>query len=67
VGTTQRPFHRQTIQTSYLKRHWTLLVQAVDHYFPELAVYWQAFSFIPTLATDDDVMISYAATRRLGG
>ena len=41
------------------KTHWTLLVQAVDHYFPELAVYWQNFSFIPTWRTDD-IMISYA-------
>jgi len=41
------------------KTHWTLLVQAVDHYFPELAVYWQNFSFIPSWRTDD-IMISYA-------
>ncbi len=42
------------------KSHWTLLVQAVDHYLPELAVFWQAFSFIPSWRRDD-VMISYAA------
>ncbi len=43
------------------KSHWTLLVQAVDHYFPELADYWQHFSFIPSWRTDD-IMISYAPT-----
>ena len=42
------------------KTHWTLLVQAVDHYLPELAAYWQHFSFIPNWRTDD-IMISYAA------
>ncbi len=41
------------------KSHWTLLVQAVDHYLPELADYWQHFSFIPSWRRDD-VMISYA-------
>jgi 50S ribosomal protein L16 3-hydroxylase len=41
------------------KSHWTLLVQAVDHYLPELADYWQQFSFIPSWRRDD-VMISYA-------
>ncbi|MCB1660055.1 MAG: cupin domain-containing protein, partial [Pseudomonadales bacterium] len=42
------------------KTHWTLLVQAVDHYLPELATFWQNFSFIPSWRRDD-VMISYAA------
>lgn len=41
------------------KTHWTLLVQAVDHYLPELAAYWDAFRFIPGWRTDD-IMISYA-------
>ncbi len=41
------------------KTHWTLLVQAVDHYLPELAAFWQNFSFIPSWRRDD-VMISYA-------
>ncbi len=39
--------------------HWTLLVQAVDHYFPELAAYWEHFRFIPAWRTDD-IMISSA-------
>lgn len=41
------------------KTHWTLLVQAVDHYLPELAAYWEAFSFVPGWRTDD-IMISSA-------
>lgn len=39
--------------------HWTLLVQAVDHYLPELADYLDHFSFIPNWRIDD-IMVSYA-------
>lgn len=39
--------------------HWTLLVQAVDHYMPELADYLEKFSFVPNWRIDD-IMVSYA-------
>jgi len=39
--------------------HWTLLVQAVDHYVPEVAALMEAFDFIPSWRVDD-IMISYA-------
>ncbi|MGH8491862.1 MAG: JmjC domain-containing protein [Moraxellaceae bacterium] len=39
--------------------HWTLLVQAVDHYLPELADYLDHFSFIPNWRIDD-IMLSFA-------
>lgn len=39
--------------------HWTLLVQAVDHYLPALADYLEHFSFLPSWRIDD-IMISYA-------
>ena len=38
---------------------WTLLVQAVDHYLPELADYLDHFAFIPGWRIDD-IMVSYA-------
>ncbi|CAA0118850.1 50S ribosomal protein L16 3-hydroxylase [Halioglobus japonicus] len=38
---------------------WTLLVQAVDHYFPEVAELQRLFDFIPRWRMDD-VMVSYA-------
>lgn len=41
------------------KTHWTLLVQAVDHYLPELADYLDNFSFIPNWRIDD-IMMSFA-------
>ncbi len=41
------------------KTHWTLLVQAVDHYLPELADYLDHFGFIPNWRIDD-IMISFA-------
>lgn len=41
------------------KSHWTLLVQAVDHYLPELADYLEHFSFVPNWRIDD-IMVSYA-------
>ncbi|MBA4502087.1 cupin domain-containing protein [Marinobacterium marinum] len=39
---------------------WTLLVQAVDHWVPEVAPLMQAFNFIPQWRRDD-LMISYAS------
>lgn len=40
---------------------WTLLVQAVDHYVPEVAALVEPFRFIPNWRIDD-VMVSYAVT-----
>jgi len=40
--------------------HWTLLVQAVDHWVPEAAKFLQQFNFIPSWRIDD-LMISYAS------
>ncbi|KTC86619.1 JmjC domain-containing protein [Legionella brunensis] len=40
--------------------HWTLLVQAVDRFIPEVALMLDHFNFIPQWRVDD-VMISYAA------
>jgi 50S ribosomal protein L16 3-hydroxylase len=42
------------------KKRWTLLVQAVDHYVPEVAALIEPFRFIPNWRIDD-VMVSYAA------
>ncbi|OPX54128.1 50S ribosomal protein L16 3-hydroxylase [Oceanospirillum multiglobuliferum] len=39
--------------------HWSLLVQAVDHYVPEVSELIDAFNFIPSWRVDD-IMISYA-------
>ena len=39
--------------------HWTLLVQAVDHYSPEAKALLSAFNFVPNWRIDD-LMISYA-------
>lgn len=41
------------------EQDWTLLVQAVDHYVPEVAELLEAFDFIPRWRLDD-VMVSYA-------
>lgn len=41
------------------EKHWTLLVQAVDHYVPEVATLIEPFRFIPNWRIDD-VMVSYA-------
>jgi len=40
--------------------HWTLLVQAVDHWSPEAAELMERFRFVPNWRIDD-LMISYAA------
>ena len=42
------------------KTQWTLLVQAVDHYVPEVAELIEPFRFVPNWRIDD-VMVSYAA------
>ncbi|MDB5714499.1 MAG: cupin protein [Sphingomonadales bacterium] len=42
------------------KKPWTLLVQAVDHYVPEVAALIDPFRFIPNWRIDD-VMVSYAS------
>lgn len=39
--------------------HWTLLVQAVDHYLPALSDYLAKFDFLPAWRIDD-IMVSYA-------
>ncbi len=41
------------------KRHWTLLVQAVDHHVPAVAALIEPFRFVPNWRIDD-VMVSYA-------
>ncbi|ATJ83448.1 JmjC domain-containing protein [Halomonas beimenensis] len=41
------------------ERDWTLLVQAVDHYVPEVAALLEAFTFLPRWRLDD-IMVSYA-------
>lgn len=41
--------------------HWTLLVQAVDQWVPEVAALLDAFRFIPNWRLDD-IMVSYAPT-----
>lgn len=41
-------------------RQWTLLIQAVDHYVPNVAALIEPFRFIPNWRIDD-VMVSYAA------
>ena len=40
--------------------HWTLLVQAVDHWMPEAAKFLELFAFIPRWRIDD-LMMSYAS------
>jgi len=46
--------------TSLPDKNWTLLVQAVDHYLPEVKALLQCVDFLPSWRIDD-VMISYAA------
>ncbi|SEI71761.1 50S ribosomal protein L16 3-hydroxylase [Allopseudospirillum japonicum] len=52
------PFDEHTFAQLPAK-NWTLLVQAVDHYVPEVAALLDAFDFIPRWRLDD-IMISYA-------
>lgn len=41
------------------EQDWTLLVQAVDHYVPEVAELLETFDFLPSWRLDD-IMVSYA-------
>jgi len=52
------PFDEATF-ASLPDRDWTLLVQAVDHYVPEVAELLERFAFLPRWRLDD-IMISYA-------
>lgn len=52
--------HGPFSETDFLRDNpWTLLVQAVDHYIPEVAELQRLFDFIPRWRMDD-VMVSYA-------
>lgn len=54
----QGPF-AETDFTSLPERDWTLLVQAVDHWVPEVKALLQSVPFLPSWRVDD-VMVSYA-------
>jgi len=43
------------------EKNWTLLVQALDHWLPEVREILDEFDFLPSWRLDD-VMVSYAAT-----
>jgi 50S ribosomal protein L16 3-hydroxylase len=53
--------HHGPFQTSDFQRDlaWTLLVQAVDHYIPDVAALRKLIDFIPQWRVDD-IMVSYA-------
>lgn len=53
------PFEHDTF-ARLPKTDWTLLVQAVDHWFPQATEFLQQFSFIPQWRIDD-LMMSYAS------
>lgn len=53
------PFSEDTFST-LPATHWTLLVQAVDHWMPESAKFLELFTFIPRWRIDD-LMVSYAS------
>jgi 50S ribosomal protein L16 3-hydroxylase len=53
------PFAEDTFQ-NLPERDWTLLVQAVDQFIPEVAELLENFRFLPSWRIDD-VMISFAA------
>lgn len=53
------PFNEDTF-ASLPARDWTLLVQAVDQFVPEVNSLLEPFRFLPTWRIDD-VMVSYAA------
>lgn len=52
------PFSEQDFQ-ELPESHWTLLVQAVDHFMPDMAALLDQFRFIPNWRLDD-LMVSYA-------
>ena len=47
--------------THLTQQGWSILVQAIDHWFEDYAVLFDAFDFIPAWQRDD-IMISYATT-----
>ncbi|MDI5986979.1 cupin domain-containing protein [Halomonas sp. M4R5S39] len=53
------PFDERTF-AKLPERAWTLLVQAVDHYVPEVGELLEHFDFLPRWRLDD-IMISYAS------
>lgn len=53
------PFNEDDFKT-LPERDWTLLVQAVDQFVPEVGELLKAFRFLPSWRLDD-IMISYAA------
>ena len=55
----QGPFQESDF-TSLPDTHWTLLVNDIETYFPELSEFIESFRFIPDWRIDD-LMISYAA------
>lgn len=57
----QGPFDEEDFQT-LPESHWTLLVQEVDQWVPEIAKLIDHFNFIPRWRIDD-VMVSYAPDR----
>lgn len=52
------PFYEDDFAT-LAERDWTLLVQAVDHWVPEIAALFDHFRFIPSWRLDD-IMLSYS-------
>lgn len=52
------PFSEQDFET-LPPTHWTLLVQGVDRFVPEVAQWLRAFNFLPSWRVDD-IMISFA-------
>jgi 50S ribosomal protein L16 3-hydroxylase len=56
--TQQGPFDESTFST-LPEKEWTLLVQAVDHWVPEIQTLKEQFQFLPSWRLDD-VMVSYA-------
>ncbi|MEO9275769.1 cupin domain-containing protein [Marinomonas sp. 5E14-1] len=56
--TQQGPFRESDFE-SLPEKEWTLLVQAVDHWVPEVQELKEQFQFLPSWRLDD-VMISYA-------
>ena len=58
---THGPFTEETFQ-NLPKTHWTLLVQAVDHWAPAAADFLSQFYFIPSWRVDD-LMISYSGDK----
>ncbi len=59
-GDTWRQYDGPFKESDFRRDHpWTLLVQAVDHYIPEVAELHRLIDFIPQWRTDD-IMVSYA-------